>query len=62
MDEDYVIDTDSLRDDLIDYFGTAMYNASPLAMMNLSEVENASDMRILELAQENGFDLDDYFK
>ena len=36
------IDTDSLRADLMDYFGTAMAS-NPIAMMNLIEVENASD-------------------
>ena len=53
------IDTDSLRADLMDYFGTAMAS-NPIAMMNLIEVENASDYEIIRIALENGFDLEDY--
>ena len=35
------IDFERLREDLIDYFGTAMMQF-PMAMMDLSKVENAS--------------------
>ena len=54
------IDIDRLRRDMKDYYGTAMFNASPMAVMDLSRVERASDMEIVEMAQKNGIDLSDY--
>lgn len=55
------IDYDRLREDLIDYFGTAMiYN--PMAVIELSDVENASDYKLEQIAIKNGFDLSDYEK
>ena len=57
---EYEIDIRRLRRDLKDYFGTAMFNASPMAIMDLSKVDCASDMEIIEIAQENGFDLREY--
>lgn len=53
------IDIDKLRNDLVDYFGTAMqYN--PVAMMELIKVENASDEELINIALKNGFDLSEY--
>lgn len=57
---EYEIDVDRLRRDLKDYYGTAMFNASPLAVMELSKVERASDREIVEMAQKNGVDLRKY--
>ena len=55
------IDYDKLREDLIDYFGTAMtYN--PMAVIELSDVESASDYKLEQIAIKNGFDLDNYSK
>ena len=54
------LDIDRLRDDLKDYYGTAMFNASPMAVIDLGKVERASDQEIVDLAQEQGFDLRDY--
>ena len=54
------IDINKLRDDLINYFGTAMFNASPLAMIELSKVEKANDKQLIEMAIKNNFDLKDY--
>ena len=53
------IDIDRLREDLIDYFGSAMsfYGA---AVMDLTRVEMASDEEIIRIAIQNGFDLSDY--
>ena len=56
----YEIDVNRLRRDLMDYYGTAMFGASSLAMMELSKVERASDREIVEMAQENGVDLRKY--
>ena len=54
------IDIDRLRRDMKDYYGTAMFSATPMAMMDLSRIERASDMEIVEEAQKNGLDLTDY--
>ena len=54
------IDIDRLRRDMKDYYGTAMLNASPMAVMDLSRIERASDMEIVEEAQKAGVDLTDY--
>lgn len=56
-----MIDYEKLRKDLIDYFGTAM-SFSPMAIMDLSRVESASDDELVEIAKRNGFDLTKYFK
>lgn len=56
----YEIDIERLRRDLIDYFGTAMYNGSPQAQILLSKVENASPSELINIAQNNGFDINDY--
>jgi len=53
------IDVDSLREDLINYFGTAM-QFNQLAIMDLTKVENASIEELLKIAQVNGFNLSDY--
>ena len=53
------IDIDELRNDLINYFGSAMqYNQ--VAMMDLIKVEQASDNEIVNIALKNGFNLYDY--
>ena len=57
---EYEIAIDCLRRDLKNYYGTAMYNATPFAVMELSKVERASDREIIEMARENGFDLRKY--
>jgi hypothetical protein len=53
------IDIDALREDLINYYGTAM-SSYPIAMMDLINVETASDEEIVDIAIQNGFDLSDY--
>ena len=53
------MDYERLRNDLIDYFGSAMsYN--PMAVIELSNVENASNSKLEEIAIRNGFNLSDY--
>lgn len=56
------INIEKLRKDLIDYFGTAMFNASPMAIMNLTEVENASSDKLIQIALKNNFNLEDYIE
>ena len=54
------IDIDLLRQDLIDYFTSAMFMISPVALVDLTEVEHASDDKIIKIALDNGFDLNKY--
>lgn len=53
------IDFEKLREDLKDYYGTAM-SFMPMAVIELSEVERASNQKLIELALKNNFDLSDY--
>lgn len=59
MDEEIIIDIDKLKDDLVNYFGSAtpMY---PVAFMDVINVENASPEELVQIAIQNGFDLNDY--
>ena len=56
----YEIDVNKLRRDIKDYYGTAMFNGFPMAVMDLSKVERISDRELVELAQKNGMDLRKY--
>lgn len=51
---------EALRQDLIDYFGTGMYNASPLAIIELTKVQNATPEELIKIAKQNNFDLSKY--
>ena len=54
------MDIETLREDLMDYYGTAMMSGFPMAIMDLSDVENASDLKLIMLAEKAGFDLNKY--
>ena len=63
MEIDYNdFDFDSLRNDLEDYFTSAYFIVSPLAIKELSEVEDASEIELIKIAQNNGFNLNNYIK
>lgn len=53
------MDYERLREDLKNYFGTAM-QFYPIALIELVEVEQASNEQLEEIAEKNGFDLSDY--
>lgn len=53
------IDVDKLRQDLINYFGTATFY-NKMAMMDVIKIEQASDEEVVEIALKNGFDLKRY--
>lgn len=53
------VNFDKLREDLIDYFGSAMGMFS-VAMMDVSNVERASEQELIKCAKQNGFDLRQY--
>ena len=54
------IDIESLRKDLIDYFTSAMFLVSPVALVDLSKVERATDIEVVQIALDNKFDLERY--
>lgn len=54
------INIEELREDLINYYGTAMFNASPLAIIELSKIQTASDEEVIKTAINNNFDLNKY--
>lgn len=56
------INIEKLRNDLIEYFTSAMFIVSPVALVDLTEVENASDEKIIKIALDNKFDLKKYIK
>ena len=53
------IDYEKLRDDLIDYFGSAI-GLFPAAVMDVIKLENASNSELLQIANQNEFDLSKY--
>ena len=57
---EYEIDVSRLRRDMKDYYGTAMFNGFPMAVMDLSKGERMSDRELVELAKKNGVDLRKY--
>ena len=56
------IDTDELRRDMMDNYGTAMYNGFPMAVVDLGNIERASDEELVRRAQREGIDLSEYFE
>ena len=53
-------DDERLRRDMRDYYGTAMFNGFPMAVMDLSKVDRASDEELRRMAERNGIDLSKY--
>lgn len=56
----YRIDTERLRRDMMDYYGTAMFSGFPMAVFDLSRIERASDEELIEIALNNGVELGEY--
>ena len=57
---EYKTNVSRLRRDMKEYYGTAMFNGFPMAVVDLSKVERISDRELDELAQKNGMDLRKY--
>lgn len=55
-----IIDVNQLKSDIQDYFGTAMVNAAPAAIMNLKDVNRMSDTELCNVAERIGIDLTKY--
>ena len=54
------IDIEKLRSDLMDYYGTAMFNGFPMAITSYNNVQYASDNELIEIAKNNNFNLSNY--
>ena len=54
------INIEKLRNYLINYYGTAMSSGFPMAVIDLSDVESASDDELIEIANSLGIDLEDF--
>lgn len=50
-----------LRDDLTEHFGTAA-GYMPFAYADIVSAENASKEELIEMAADNGFDIEDYLE
>lgn len=51
------IDVDKLREYLKDYYGTAMFNGFPAALLDLSDIDSMDDYELCEQAEKMGIDL-----
>ena len=54
------IDIESLRKDLIDYYGAAWQAGMPAAIVDMGNVKAADDEEVVEIALKNRFDLKKY--
>ena len=54
---EYESDVRQLRRYMKGYYGMAMFNEFPMAVMDLSKAVHMSDLELVELAQKNGVDL-----
>lgn len=54
------IDVDKLRDYMTDYFGTAVFNGFPAAILDLSDIESMSGHELCQKAESPGIDLRDF--
>ena len=52
-----LIDVDALREYLQDYYGTAMFNGFPAAIIDLSELDRMDGQELCRLAERLGVDL-----
>ncbi len=54
------IDISRLRDDLENYFGTAMCSGLPMAAVELAQAQSGTPQQLVELARRAGLELSDY--
>ncbi len=54
------IDIEKLRQDLINEYYAIAFNVSPVALMDISEIENADANKLIQIAFNSGFDLKNY--
>lgn len=54
------INLELLKKDLIDYFGSATFMVSPIALIELTKIENSTAEQLIQIAIDNKFDLRKY--
>jgi len=54
------IDIEKLRQDLINEYYAIAFTVSPVALMDISEIENADANKLIQIALNSGFDLNNY--
>ena len=54
------IDLERLRNDLLNYFGSAYGLGFSIVILDLSRVEKASEEELIQIAVQNGFNLENY--
>ena len=54
------VNVDKLRNDLIDYYGSAMYSGFPAAVIEVMDVETASPEELIDIANRAGFNVRNY--
>ena len=57
-----MFDREKLREDLKNKYGIGMFGGSPVVMMELLEIDRASEKELAEIAERNGLDWTDYMK
>lgn len=55
-------DTERLRADLKDYYGTGAFAGMPAMMTKVWDIDRKSDREVTDLARREGFDLHKYRK
>ncbi len=55
-------DIERLRSDLVDEFGAAANSGFPVAMVDIFDLDNATDEEVIGKALNMGYDLDKYQK
>ena len=54
------LDFERLRNDLMDYYGTAMCSGFGMAVVDLVKIQNASYEKLIQYAQECNIDIEKY--
>lgn len=55
-----LLDFERLRNDLMDYYGTAMSSGFGMAVMDLVKIQKASYEELIEYAQDCNIDIEKY--
>lgn len=55
-----MIDVEKLRNDLLNYYYGLAYAVSPIAFMEVTKVQEASEDELIEIAKKEKFDMEKY--
>ena len=57
-----MFDIERMRMDLMDYFGTGACSGMPAMFFEVMDIQSMSADRLIALAENNGFNLEDYIE